>query len=47
MNVADNLVTLCFSARSTATMRALLNSYLRWVMMIEEVTAVLNATKPT
>jgi tRNA threonylcarbamoyladenosine modification (KEOPS) complex Pcc1 subunit len=47
MNVADNLVTLCFSARSTATLRALLNSYLRWVMMIDEVTAVLNATRST
>lgn len=45
IHVAENLVTLCFSARSTATMRALINSYLRWVMMIDEVNAVLNTTK--
>jgi len=42
ISVAENLLTLCFYAQSTAMMRALINSYLRWVMMIDKANAVFN-----
>jgi tRNA threonylcarbamoyladenosine modification (KEOPS) complex Pcc1 subunit len=32
----DNLLSLGFYAQSTATIRALINSYLRWITMIHE-----------
>ena len=41
IRVQDNLLSLGFYAQSTATIRALINSYLRWIMMIHEaITAV-------
>ncbi len=41
IHVQDNLLSLEFYAQSTATIRALINSYLRWITMIQEaITAV-------
>ncbi len=45
ISVAENLLTLSFETQSTATMRALINSYLRWVMMIDEANAEFNERK--
>ena len=45
ITVAENLLTLCFETQSTATMRALINSYLRWVKMIDEADTVFNERK--
>lgn len=45
ITVAENLLTMCFETQSTATMRALINSYLRWVKMIDEANAVFNERK--
>jgi tRNA threonylcarbamoyladenosine modification (KEOPS) complex Pcc1 subunit len=45
ISIAENHLTLCFEAQSTATMRALINSYLRWVMMIDKANAVFNEEK--
>ncbi len=47
MTVTENLLTLRFSTRSTATLRALINSYLRWVIMISEVDTVLHTPTST
>ena len=45
ISAAENLLTLCFETQSTATMRALINSYLRWVKMIDEANAVFTERK--
>ncbi len=41
ISVEENVLTLCFSSQKTAALRALVNSYLRWVMMINDVVTVL------
>ncbi|MEE8569538.1 hypothetical protein DRO61_04805 [Candidatus Bathyarchaeota archaeon] len=42
ISVAENRLTLSFHAQSTGMMRALINSYLRWVMMIDKANIVFN-----
>ena len=42
ISVAENRLTLSFCAKSTGMMRALINSYLRWVMMIDKANTVLD-----
>jgi tRNA threonylcarbamoyladenosine modification (KEOPS) complex Pcc1 subunit len=38
----DDLLSLEFYAQSTATSRALINSYLRWITMIREAISLVN-----
>lgn len=38
----DNLLSLGFYSPSTATIRALINSYLRWITMIKEAVSAVN-----
>ena len=47
ISVAEKRLTLSFCAQSTGMMRALINSYLRWVMMIDKANAVLEEEKST
>jgi len=42
ISAKDNLLSLGFHAQSTATIRALINSYLRWIMMIKEALSAVN-----
>lgn len=37
-----NILVLYFSSYTISTLRALLNSYLRWIIMIENMITVLN-----
>ena len=37
INVKDSIITLHFIAKRTATLRALINSYLRWIIMIRNI----------
>ena len=44
ISVEETVLTLSFTAKNTSTLRTLINSYLRWIIMIKEVIAVLNQT---
>lgn len=42
ITVEDNVITLSFKANTIATLRALTNSYLRWISTIRKTIDVLN-----
>jgi len=43
MTVEDNVVTLILRSNTVATLRALFNSYLRWIGMIQKLPFVTDA----
>lgn len=45
VNAVENVLYLCIDAVDTASLRATVNSYLRWIKLSDEMNNILNSKK--